>query len=123
MNDHHEDDGILLIEDDPFVQEVVSHHLKNQGYEVWVAADPEAARGIMDRHGDHVKLLVVDSGLPVQSGESIADELKARFEKTRVLLISGYPRPVEPSEEMYPFLQKPFSGAELVERVNELMAT
>lgn len=123
MNDDQQPDGILLIEDDAFVQQVASHHLRNHGYEVWVASDANAARDIMDEHSDRVKLLVVDSGLPVQSGESLAEELKARFGKTRVLLISGYPRPVEPSEETYPFLQKPFSGAELVERVNELMAT
>lgn len=112
--------GILLIEDDAFVQDVVKHHLSSQGYEVWVASDAEAARRMMDEHEHDVRLLVVDSGLPVQSGESIADELKLRFGK-RVLLISGYPRPGEPEDEEYPFLQKPFTGSQLVERVEELL--
>jgi DNA-binding response OmpR family regulator len=112
--------GVLLIEDDAFVQDVVRLHLSRQGYEVWVAPDAETARQLMQQHEDDVRLLVVDSGLPVQSGESIAEELKSRFGK-RVLLISGYPRLGDPEDEIYPFLQKPFTGAHLVERVEELL--
>lgn len=110
-------EGILLIEDELLVQTVVGQHLRAQGYQVWIAPDAVSARSLMDEHGHEIGLLVVDSGLPVQSGESLAAELKERFGKTRVLLISGYDRP----ETEYPFLQKPFSGAELVERVEELL--
>ena len=109
--------GILLIEDDALVQTVVSQHLRAHGYDVWIAPDAVAARALMDEHADSIGLLVVDSGLPVQSGESLAAELKERFGKTRVLIISGYDRP----ESDYPFLQKPFSGADLVERVDALL--
>lgn len=120
MNEDNDHGGILLIEDDVFVQDVVRHHLSNQGYDVWVASDAEVARALMAEHEPDVRLLVIDSGLPVQSGESIAEELKERFAK-RVLLISGYPRSVETEDEVYPFLQKPFTGAQLVERVKALM--
>jgi DNA-binding response OmpR family regulator len=113
---------ILLIEDDALVQEVVCHHLRNNGYEVLVAPDAEQARSLMVEHGDHVRLLLVDSGLPIQSGESIADELKSRFGRTRVLLVSGYPRPRDPADESFPFLQKPITGAQLVAKVDELLA-
>lgn len=119
--EHRGKGDILLIEDDAFVQDVVNLHLTNEGYKVWVAREAESAREIMDRHGRAIRLLVIDSGLPVQSGESIAEELKTRFGK-RVLLISGYPRPGEPEDEEYPFLQKPFTGAQLVKRVEELLA-
>ena len=109
--------GILLIEDDPLVQQVVQGHLRARGFSVWTAEDAETANALMDAHGGDVGLLIVDSGLPVQSGESLAAELKKRFGRTRVLLISGYSR----ADTGYPFLQKPFSGAQLVERVEELM--
>ena len=112
---------ILLIEDDILVQDVVCHHLENRGYEVLVAPDAEQARELMQKRGSDVRLLLVDSGLPVQSGESIADELKSQFGKTRVLLVSGYPRQQDPSEEAFPFLQKPFTGAQLVSKVEELL--
>jgi two-component system torCAD operon response regulator TorR len=109
--------GILLIEDDPLVQEVVQGHLRGRGYEVWIADDAETAHAMMDEHGSSVSLLIVDSGLPVQSGESLAAELKKQFGRARVLMISGYPR----KDPHYPFLQKPFSGAQLVSRVEELL--
>lgn len=112
-----EGEGILLIEDDPLVQEVVSGHLRARGIPVWIAEDSVTARQLMEEHGSEVGLLVVDSGLPVQSGESLADELKQQFGKTRVLLISGYARP----DTDFPFLQKPFTGAQLVESVEQLM--
>ena len=112
-----EGEGILLIEDDPLVQQVVEGHLTARGFSVWIADDAEMAHALMEAHGEKVGLLIVDSGLPVQSGESLAAELKQRFGRTRVLLISGYSRP----GTGYPFLQKPFSGAQLVERVEELM--
>lgn len=111
--------GILVIEDDAFVQDVMKHHLTQKGYDVWVAADAAIARRMMDEHSGEVRLLIVDSRLPEQSGESIADELTARFGKC-VLLVSGYPRPDGP--EPYPFLQKPFTGAQLVACVEELVA-
>lgn len=111
---------ILLIEDDTFVQAIVNHHLSSRGYRVWVASDPMEARSLMDLHADTIRLLIVDSGLPVQSGESVAEELKERFGKTRVLMISGYPKP-ESVPDAYPFLQKPFTGEELANRVEALL--
>jgi DNA-binding response OmpR family regulator len=109
--------GILLIEDDPLVQQVVEGHLTARGYKVWIAEDSQTATALMEAQGDDVGLLIVDSGLPVQSGESLAAELKRRFGRARILLISGYARP----HPEFPFLQKPFSGVQLVERVEELL--
>jgi DNA-binding response OmpR family regulator len=117
MMDIQNGEGILLIEDDPLVQEVVGGHLRSRGFEVWIADDAQMAHALMDAHGPDVGLLIVDSGLPLQSGESLAAELKQRFGRARVLMISGYSR----AESDYPFLQKPFSGAQLVERVEELL--
>lgn len=115
--EHREGTGILLIEDDPLVQEVVGSHLRAGGYEVWIADNSATARALMDAHGESVGLLIVDSGLPVQSGESLAAELKKEFGRARVLMISGYRQ----RDMDYPFLQKPFSGAQLVSRVEELL--
>jgi DNA-binding response OmpR family regulator len=111
--------GILLIEDDPLVQKVVGSHLRRRGYEVWIADDSETARAMMDSHRGSVELLIVDSGLPVQSGESLAAELKDEFGPARVLMISGYRQ----KDDEFPFLQKPFSGAQLVSRVEDLLRT
>lgn len=109
--------GILLIEDDPLVQQVVQSHLTARGFTVWIADDSQTATALMEAHGGDVGLLIVDSGLPVQSGESLVAELKKRFGRSRILLISGYARP----EAEHPFLQKPFTGVQLVQRVEELM--
>lgn len=115
---------ILLIEDEESVKELVSLVLTEQGYQVLAASDPIEASQIMDRVDGAVEMLIVDSGLPVMSGEQFADKLIAKFPSTRVLMISGYPdgkRRMDSEKTVYPFLQKPFTPNQLSAKVKEIL--
>lgn len=116
---------VLVIEDDPLVQAVIRKHLTNYGYNIYVAEDPIAAKKIVDEYDGDIDMLIVDSGLPVVSGDKVAAEVKERFPSMRVLIISGYPegRRHEDSPNIeFPFLQKPFSGSQLMEKVEQLFS-
>lgn len=116
--------SILVVEDEPLVRFVIERHLSGVGHHVFLAFDAESAREIVDKHGHDIDLLIVDSVLPTESGEDVAANLKEHFGTARVLMISGYPmgrRTIDEPLPGYPFLQKPFTGRELLGKVNELL--
>jgi DNA-binding response OmpR family regulator len=85
----------------------------------------EALR-ICAEHGSPVDLLVTDRGLPDMTGREVARRLTAVHPALRVLHISGYTRehdsiPGAP-EPGVPFLQKPFTAAELTATVRDLLS-
>ena len=117
--------AILVVEDDPLVQAVIKLQLEHRGHSVMIAEHAAEAKRLLDEKDGDFKLLIIDSGLPIQSGESVAMELKSRFPEPGVLMISGYPegrRREESTKSDLPFLQKPFTGAQLVQKVDELLA-
>ena len=117
--------AILVVEDDPLVQAVIRLQLENHGHSVMIAEHSAEAKRLLDELDGDFQLLIIDSGLPIQSGESVAMELKGRFPEAGVLMISGYPeerRRDESTKSDLPFLQKPFTGAQLVQKVDELLA-
>lgn len=59
----------LLIEDDIFCQKVQSHCLRELGYRVEVVSDAEAAINCVEHYV--YNLIVLDLGLPDQSGELV----------------------------------------------------
>ncbi|HEX9187954.1 MAG TPA: DUF4388 domain-containing protein, partial [Vicinamibacteria bacterium] len=63
---------VLLVDDEPDVRRIVGERLAGAGYDVREAASPAAARHEMDRlaAGKRPFLLVVDLGLPSESGSS-----------------------------------------------------
>ncbi|MGI8923215.1 MAG: response regulator [Fimbriimonadales bacterium] len=116
--------SILVVEDEPLVRFVIERHLSGVGHRVFLASDAESAKDIVDKHGHEIDLLIADSVLPTASGEDVATNLKEHFGAARVLMISGYPmgrRTTDGALPGYPFLQKPFTGSELLGKVNELL--
>lgn len=59
----------LLIEDDIFCQKVQSHCLRELGYTVEIASDAETAISRVEHYA--YQLIVLDLGLPDQSGELV----------------------------------------------------
>jgi two-component system, cell cycle response regulator DivK len=57
---------ILVVEDDPMIQDVVSRHLSMRGYNVATASD--GAQAVLCARVDHPDLIVMDMGLPILNG-------------------------------------------------------
>jgi two-component system cell cycle sensor histidine kinase/response regulator CckA len=115
---------VLVVEDDEKVRGLVYQSLKRQGYQVLMAASGDKVLRLLEHHPGPVHLLLTDVLLPGQNGAEIARELKARRPELRVMFMSGYPDehlPLDSEEELGPFLAKPFTPAQLVQRVREVL--
>lgn len=66
---------ILVIDDDPSIRELVSLHLKNAGYDVWLAEDAiEAGKIVLE---SPPALILIDVNMPYMNGYEFAEALKA----------------------------------------------
>lgn len=111
---------ILIVEDDDSVRRVAVRVLTAHGYEVLEAATPAEAEAILNVRSQPIDLLVSDVVMPRKTGPQFYAELLQGHPDLRVLFMSGY---VASEIGGYavpagvPFLEKPFSPAQLVEEV------
>jgi CheY-like chemotaxis protein len=118
------DESVLVVEDEPAVQQLVRRILEERGYRVQVAGHAAAALALVDGL-PRLDLLVTDVVMPGQSGPELATELTSRYPRLRVLYMSGYNESfvgrqgfAQPASR---FLQKPFSPETLARKVREVL--
>jgi two-component system cell cycle sensor histidine kinase/response regulator CckA len=117
---------ILLAEDDASVRELVRMMLSKKGYVVLCASDGEQAIDMAAQHPGTIDLLLTDVVLPGLNGREVAERMRATRPDVGVLYMSGYTddailrRGVLTQRSS--LIQKPFSAAELTNRVSELLA-
>lgn len=101
---------ILLVEDDADVRRVVSEFLATLGHRVTSASSAEQARGLLA--SEPVDLAFVDCLMSGEQGNSLAEHASRLGIPT--ILTSGDPHYIEArSEQLFPFLAKPFRLADL----------
>ncbi|MCA9618192.1 MAG: response regulator transcription factor [Myxococcales bacterium] len=112
---------VLVVDDDPELAELVRGALVRDGHVVHVAADAREAR---DAFASDPDVIVLDIGLPDDSGLDLCRELRAEGRTTPVLLLtaqSAVARRVEGLDAgADDYVTKPFAVAELRARVRAL---
>ncbi len=63
---------VLVVEDEPFVREMLRRMLIRHGYPVLVAANPVDALAVLAEHTGRVKVMVTDVVMPQMSGGELA---------------------------------------------------
>ncbi len=118
-------ESILLVEDEATLIHLVAKVLRNRGYAVHTAGDGQEALDLVAASGLHCDLLVTDVVMPRMGGPELAACLRRGRPDLRVLYISGYTDSVllqrglvEGEVDLVP---KPFSPAELLTKVRELL--
>ena len=117
---------ILLVEDNPDVRSLLRSVLLKRGYSVLEAENGREAMEVVEGYSRPVDLLVTDIVMPEMNGREIASLIARKYPDIRVLLISGYteeaaqrPGILDPGT---PFLEKPFSVDEFMNKVQEVLA-
>ena len=102
------------------VTELLEGAFGRAGYDVVQAADGEEALALLDAAGPF-DLLVTDYAMPGLSGLELIDAVRLRKPQMPILMVTGYADTGQEAADV-PRLQKPFLPAELVDRVQALIA-
>jgi DNA-binding response OmpR family regulator len=113
---------ILVVEDDPFMAEVVTDVLDSGGYAVEHAATAAEARQKVEQ--THPDLVLLDLILPDQDGLILCNDIR-RATDVPIMVISGTNRKRDAVLSLRlgadDFVSKPFDVAELEERVKTVL--
>ncbi len=116
---------ILLVEDDPLLLPLTSRILRNRGYTVHAYASSELALQEFHSLTPEPELILTDVVMPVMGGPEFVRHLHAQKPSLPVLYMSGYTShyAIESGllEGEMPIVQKPFSQAQLCEKVREAL--
>jgi PAS domain S-box-containing protein len=116
---------VLVVEDDPQLRALAVNVLRRAGHAVLEAADPVSALEVAaDFQGD-IHLLLTDIVMPHMNGRQLADRLRDKRPRTRVLYMSGYTEDaiahrgiLEPGVA---FLPKPLTPGDLLAAVRRVL--
>lgn len=109
---------VLVVDDQDIVRDVIRLTLEGAGYSVIDAATPLEAITLA-RGGDTIDLLVTDVVMPEMDAFELADRITNEVPGVRVLYTSGYANAAAEG----PFIQKPFTPSQLIEKVSSVLAT
>ena len=118
---------ILVVDDDPNVQRLLQYTLKQEGYEVIVAAD--GAEGFRLWAAEAPDLILLDVALPKLDGYQVATKIRGRGGRAPHVPIIMLTAEREVEQKVRglragadDYLVKPFHPAELLARIKSLLA-
>ncbi|MGB6318376.1 MAG: ATP-binding protein, partial [Litorimonas sp.] len=113
--------NILFVEDEAAVRVIAAKSLRKRGYQVTEAEDGEEALEILEDATEPFDLLLSDVVMPGLDGPGLLREGRALLGDARIVFISGYAEEkfsdLLAEEPDVTFLPKPFTLAELAEKV------
>ena len=116
---------ILVADDEEVVRELVRRTLERAGFEVLLAQDGAEAVEVFQSHAHRIDLVLLDMAMPKLGGEEVHREIQRQRPGTKVILSSGYNEQDATSQLVgrpyAAFLQKPYTSAQLVQAITELI--
>ena len=117
---------VLIADDEKNIVISLEFLLRREGFEVLVAGDGEAALQMVAEH--HPDLVLLDVMMPKRNGYEVCQRMRERPEwrGIKIVMLSAKGRDVEVSKgvslgaDLY--VTKPFSNAELIAKINALLA-
>ncbi|HEX9714040.1 MAG TPA: response regulator [Actinomycetota bacterium] len=115
---------ILIVEDDPSVQNLLTLLLEGEGFEVITAKD--GLEGLVKLDLQHPSLLILDLMMPNVSGDRLFEEVRQdpRLREVPILIVSGRHDVHESFDALLGkpnVFTKPIDPTALIDRVEELL--
>ena len=111
---------ILIVEDDKEIRDGVEIYLKNQGYQVWKAAN--GREGLEIVANEEIHLAILDIMMPVMDGVTMLMKLREQNQEFPVIMLSAKSGEVDKIMGLNmgadDYVTKPFTPLELLARVN-----
>jgi two-component system cell cycle sensor histidine kinase/response regulator CckA len=117
--------ALLVVDDDVNIRSNVCECLQQLGYQASQADSAAAALRVCEELEGKIDLVITDLVMAGASGNELASELAELYPGIRVLFMSGYTEDSAARQEVLlrknPFLQKPFSVADLAKAVQDAL--
>src|SRR5688572_30550822 len=106
---------LLLVDDEPLIRESLYEILRMEGYTVETSDTGEKALELMEKQA--VDVVVTDFKLPKMSGLQLLKEIKKKYSRTEIIMITGYGSVESAVEAMkvgaYDYITKPINDNEI----------
>lgn len=116
---------ILVVEDESQLRRAAKRVLEQHGYRVLAAADGQEALGMLRRQHVGVDLVLSDLVMPRLGGLALYDAVRREGKSVPFLFASGHSPPGGRGSDLpdpaLPFLPKPWTPADLLARVREVL--
>ena len=117
--------SILVVDDQPTVRRMAHRLLSEWGFRVFEAESGEEAMEVLETARAGVQLVLVDVVMPLTDGVQVTQRIQDRWPGQRILYMSAHPAEVLAqyglAELDVPFLAKPFTRDELLNKVSEAL--
>lgn len=117
---------VLIVDDEGYIQRILTYVLEAEGFEVLTASDgEEAVQQVKENHPDAV---VLDLMLPTMDGYQVLRVIRQdeAMHTTPVLVLSAKGRDLDRDTAIKAgasdYITKPFSPQRLVDRIQEMLA-
>ena len=104
--------GILVVDDEESMRELLEIMLQTQGFHVYAAADGAEALEVFETHREHIDLVIQDLKMPKMDGVALLHRLKEADPKLPVIIITAFSTWDSAVEAMrlgaYDYIRKPF---------------
>jgi PAS domain S-box-containing protein len=117
---------ILVVDDEEMVRKLACMTLRRHGYEVLEARDGKDALRVLAASSSLPALALLDLAMPVMGGDELLPILEAKYPGVKIILSSGYPEEEArktSAGSIAGFLQKPYTGATLAEKIAKVLQT
>jgi DNA-binding NtrC family response regulator len=115
-------DGILAIDDELELLDVVRKSLEPAGFKVHTASTAKDGIELYEKHWKSIKLVLLDYLMPEMTGDLIFECLKRQNPDVRTILLTGCDDHVAKPmfhEGLFGYMHKPFYVEDLVQRVQQ----
>lgn len=83
----HEFGGVLILENDPDIRELIAHEIGPSGRAIVTCVDGAAARSLIEATPERFELAILQADAQVESGLQIVETIHAHSPSTRLLLL------------------------------------
>ncbi|MEN3001589.1 MAG: response regulator [Armatimonadota bacterium] len=105
---------ILVVDDEPMVQFLLSSLLQDEGHTVRLASNGREALQILGQ--ERIDLLITDTHMPLMSGTDLVPLVRQRYPHLPIIVMDSYPDAFEESMAaggVFALLTKPFDLSEV----------
>jgi PAS domain S-box-containing protein len=121
-----EGQGILLVDDDPFVRDILASLLSTSGYRVLKASSGNEALALFHSHGPEIALVLTDVMMSDGDGFALVGDLRRRNYSVPIVVMSGMAGAGEYEDKArghnVPLLAKPITRDALAKAVQKALA-